>query len=439
MSLKPAISASNLSKAYPLFDRPWERMRHLLMGQRSPREFKALSGVSFEVAQGESVGIIGRNGSGKSTLLQLIAGTLTPSRGEVQVYGRVAALLELGSGFNPEFTGRENVYLNGAIMGCGRAQMNGLFDEIAAFADIGEFIDQAVKEYSSGMQMRLAFAVQVAIRPDILIVDEALSVGDFFFQQKCLRRIRELKEQGTTLLFVSHDMGVVRDLCDRVLFLQRGELVFEGETHVGIRHYLNDKAGEPTARAAAVLDTPPPMAALGGELAGYMNRAIWRASDPNASGARILCVVVEDAMGKPGLTARIGDTLKFSVVYRVAENALVHPAIVLKNRYDQIVNCTSTYTLGMEMPAFRAGEVAVMELELSMMLEAGQYTFFSNLGLIGAQANRGESIDETPWLGPISIGWEFEAEPAPFLGMFGVPAAATIRPLQDSAVGVAGR
>jgi lipopolysaccharide transport system ATP-binding protein len=188
------------------------------------RDFWALNDVSFEVKKGETVGIIGRNGSGKSTLLQLICGTLTPSAGSIETTGRVAALLELGSGFNPEFTGRENVYMNGAILGLTRDEIDARFDSIASFADIGEFIEQPVKTYSSGMLVRLAFAVSVCVEPDILIVDEALAVGDMNFQAKCITALSRIQEKGTTILFVSHDVGTIKSLCSRCIYLEHGKL-----------------------------------------------------------------------------------------------------------------------------------------------------------------------------------------------------------------------
>jgi lipopolysaccharide transport system ATP-binding protein len=227
-----AIKISNLSKCYEVYSRPADRLKQFiypaikrLLG-RNPnnyyREFWALKDVSFDVRRGEAVGIVGRNGAGKSTLLQLIAGTLAPTSGDVQVNGRVAALLELGSGFNPEFTGRENVYLNASILGLSAQEVDKRFEEIASFADIGDFIDQPLSTYSSGMMMRLAFAVNTCVSPDILIVDEALGVGDAPFQAKCFKRLRELSANGTSLLFVSHDIEIVRSLCSRALWLKKG-------------------------------------------------------------------------------------------------------------------------------------------------------------------------------------------------------------------------
>jgi lipopolysaccharide transport system ATP-binding protein len=225
------ISVRNVGKMYRIYDRPQDRLKHMLLwrfGRHYGREFWALRNVSFEVRRGETVGIIGRNGSGKSTLLQIIAGTLAPTEGEVQVKGRVATLLELGSGFNPEFTGRENVYLNGAILGLSREEIDARFDDIAAFADIGEFIDQPVKFYSSGMVVRLAFAVQAHVSPDILIVDEVLAVGDIAFQRKCFASVRRFQNKGGTLLLVAHDTQTIVQNCNRCLLLSNGLIVADG-------------------------------------------------------------------------------------------------------------------------------------------------------------------------------------------------------------------
>jgi lipopolysaccharide transport system ATP-binding protein len=235
-----AISVKNLTKTYRIFGHPGDRIKQALtFGRvRFHREFTALQDVSFEIKKGETVGIIGRNGSGKSTLLQLICGILKPTSGTVQVNGRVSALLELGAGFNPEFTGRENVYFQGAIIGIPRDEMDARFDEIAAFADIGEFIDQPVRTYSSGMFVRLAFAVAVAVEPDILVVDEALSVGDAKFQAKCFRKFEILKNAGKTILFVSHSTEQITRFCDTAFLLEQGCLAVAGETGTVTNQYL---------------------------------------------------------------------------------------------------------------------------------------------------------------------------------------------------------
>ena len=227
-----ALLVRNLGKKYRLYDRPIDRLKHFMPwgGEESGRDFWALKNVSFEVRRGETVGIVGLNGSGKSTLLQIIAGTLRPTAGEVELNGRVAALLELGSGFDPEFTGRENVYLNGAIWGFSRREIDELFDRIAAFADIGQFIDQAVKFYSSGMFVRLAFAVQVFAPREVFVVDEALSVGDEAFQRKCMAALEGFREKGGTVLIVSHDTQTIVRQSERCLLLSRGRLLADGRS-----------------------------------------------------------------------------------------------------------------------------------------------------------------------------------------------------------------
>lgn len=239
MSSEIAIKVENLSKCYQIYDKPRDRLLQMLARGRKQyfREFWALKDVSFEIKRGETVGIIGRNGSGKSTLLQLICGTLNPSSGSIEVNGRVAALLELGAGFNPEFTGRENVYLSASLYGLSREQVDGRFQRIADFADIGEHLDQPVKTYSSGMFVRLAFAVIAHVDADILVVDEALSVGDAYFVQKCMRYLREFMNNGT-LLFCSHDTGAVVNLCQHAVLLNRGQVVLAGKPKDAIERYL---------------------------------------------------------------------------------------------------------------------------------------------------------------------------------------------------------
>jgi len=247
MSSDIAIHVQHLSKCYQIYARPHDRLKQFILprlGRLTQRpskiyfsEFWALDDVSFTVKKGETVGIIGRNGSGKSTLLQLICGTLTPTGGTVQTYGRIAALLELGSGFNPEFTGRENVYMNAAVLGLSKEEIEARFDDIIAFADIGAYIEQPVKTYSSGMMVRLAFAVIAHVDADILVVDEALSVGDAFFSQKCMRFLRRFMKTGT-VLFVSHDTGSIKGLCTRTLWLEKGRVFREGSPKEVCELYL---------------------------------------------------------------------------------------------------------------------------------------------------------------------------------------------------------
>jgi lipopolysaccharide transport system ATP-binding protein len=247
MSSDIAITVRNLSKCFQIYEKPRDRLKQFVLprlrlwsGLRQKnyfREFWALEGVSFEVRRGETIGIIGRNGSGKSTLLQILCGTLYASVGEVQTTGRMAALLELGSGFNPEFTGRENVRLNAVILGLTEQEITRRFDDIVAFADIGEFLDQPVKTYSSGMMLRLAFAVMAHVDADILVIDEALAVGDAFFTQKCMRYLRKFMRTGT-VLFVSHDTTSIRSLCNRAIWLEKGKVLRDGDPKEVSEAYL---------------------------------------------------------------------------------------------------------------------------------------------------------------------------------------------------------
>jgi lipopolysaccharide transport system ATP-binding protein len=242
MSSEIAIRVQELSKHYQIYDHPRDRLLQMLWRGKKQfyRDFHALENISFDVAKGETVGIVGRNGAGKSTLLQLICGTLTPSSGEVRVNGRVAALLELGTGFNSEYSGRDNVMINAAILGLSSEETAACYEDIVAFADIGDFINQPVKTYSSGMYVRLAFSVAIHVRPDILIVDEALSVGDAFFQAKCMTRMRQMIADGATLLFISHDIGAVKAICQRVIWLEHGRVRQQGPTNEVANMYALD-------------------------------------------------------------------------------------------------------------------------------------------------------------------------------------------------------
>ncbi len=251
MSSEAAINVERLGKCYQIYDKPRDRLLQMLARGRRRyfREFWALRDVSFEIQKGETVGIVGRNGSGKSTLLQLICGTLNPTAGTIRTAGRIAALLELGSGFNPEFTGRENVYVNGAILGLDRNEIDARYDSIASFADIGSFLDQPVKTYSSGMVVRLAFSVAINVDPEILVVDEALSVGDELFQRKCYSRIEAIRSKGATILFVSHSGNAIVELCDRALLLDAGELIASGRPKNVVANYQKLLYAPPQAGA----------------------------------------------------------------------------------------------------------------------------------------------------------------------------------------------
>lgn len=241
-----AIEVSGLTKIYKLYQQPFDRVKETFGRNKKKyyQEFFALNDISFAIKKGETIGFVGRNGSGKSTLLKILTGVLQPTEGVAQVNGKVSALLELGAGFNPEFTGRENVYLNGKIMRIPREEMERKLPDILSFADIGDFIDQPVKTYSSGMFVRLAFALAINVDPEILIVDEALSVGDVFFQSKCYRRMEEIRKKGTTILMVTHDMGSIIKYCDKVVLLHKGEFIAEGPAGKVVDMYKKILAGK---------------------------------------------------------------------------------------------------------------------------------------------------------------------------------------------------
>jgi len=260
MSSDVAIHVRGLSKCYLTYEKPHHRLLQMLArGRKYYREFWALRDVTFDVKRGEVLGIIGRNGAGKSTLLQAICGTVTPTAGDVEIKGRVAALLELGAGFNPEFSGRENVFLNAAILGMTREEIEARFDAIVAFSELEDFINEPVKTYSSGMFVRLAFSVAVHVDPDILIVDEALSVGDMSFRNKCMERIQQLVAKGVTILFVTHDAGTLQMLCTRVIWLDHGQIEENGEPVQVSQNYYAALTGhnrEPEVRAVATGPVP---------------------------------------------------------------------------------------------------------------------------------------------------------------------------------------
>ena len=430
------ISIRNVSKMYRIYADPRDRLKEYLRNafrgfmkgnnHQLAREFWALRDICFDVEKGESIGIIGRNGAGKSTLLQIIAGTLQPTAGYARVDGNVAALLELGTGFNPEFTGRANVYINAAILGLTPKETDAKFDEIEAFAEIGSFIDQPVKTYSSGMMVRLAFAVQTVIEPDILIVDEALSVGDFFFAQKCAARMRELRERGTTLLFVSHDMSVVRDLCERAVYLRQGQAVYVGDSKMAISLYFLEGYPAETIKSCEG-SIPIPVEPSAEPVAHFFQKACWVSQSSAASdetSARVLAVAVLDEQGQPTMNVRMGGDLIIRMLFRAQRDCACGISLTIKNRFGQLVSSFGTYTCGIEPHIFRTGETGLFEFRIGCMLEAGLYSFQVRLSSDGTLPNRGRVIDASPWLGPFKIDWAYENERAPFLGMFGLPVRA---------------
>jgi lipopolysaccharide transport system ATP-binding protein len=441
MSNDPLIEASALTKAYRIWESPSSRLTtplleaaagllpresgmHKAMARRASgkyRDFYALRDVSFSVLRGEATGIIGRNGSGKSTLLQLIAGTLTPTSGSVGVRGKVSALLELGSGFNPDFTGRENVFLNGAIYGFTHAEMGSKMDEITAFADIGDFIDQPVKTYSSGMMMRLAFAIAVNVQPDVLIIDEALSVGDVFFSQKCFQRIREIVHRGATLIFVSHDMGAIQSLCDRAILLSQGALVFDGAPEDCVSRYFNLHR-PPSSSGASVAGKHPPI--------DPATRSAVQAGDILATAKsrhgnkdlEIVAAVVVDGHGAA--------TWDFEMMHRAAVRMLLRANADIKrpsagvqfhDRMGNLVFAAGTPQLRFSLPALSQGQEIILEFRITLNLQAGPYTLsFDAAEFDQDDPNVGVFFDRIGGLGPLNVAYHGSGA-LPFYGIAQLP------------------
>lgn len=412
------ISVSNISKCYQVFDDQRSKFLHAVWPTHTKgmQEIWALKNVNFEIKRGEAVAIIGRNGGGKSTLLQILTGTLTPTTGEVKINGRVSALLELGSGFNPEYSGRDNVILNGLLLGLSREDIINRFDEIEAFAEIGTAIDRPVKTYSSGMMMRLAFAVQVLSDPDILIIDEALSVGDFFFQQKCLGYIRKLNESGVTLLFVSHDMGAVRDVCRRGIFVNTGFVEYDGDNLGAILRYLNQPKTSPSIK-----NHPSVNKIASDKFSINIQEPFWSIDINNIESqpALIMAIGIFDENGNPIASARMGSQVRVRVQYKYFYDDQPHVHLIIKNKYDQIVTAFGSFNLKIQVPTLTPGSDAIFEFLIQMSLEAGEYVFRLCLTrpLLGTG---GSTIDETPWLGPFAVVWNYHDNIPPFYGLAGM-------------------
>ncbi len=332
----------------------------------------ALNEVSFSVRRGEAFGIIGRNGAGKSTLLQILAGTLQASTGLCQVNGRVTALLELGSGFNPEFTGRENIYLAGAILGIGRVEMDRKYEHIVAFADIGDFIEQPVKTYSTGMMMRVAFAVAISVEPDVLIIDEALSVGDILFQQKCSRRLHELVNAGVTLLVVTHDTAFVLNMCQRALWLDRGRMRYLGEAGACVREYI-------AAMAAIAGNAPAPADDFGSLSVAALPSApeldLRTKERLGDGGVRIARAWLLHADGGAGATYRVGDWAVVVIVVRAERSVTgVSAGCELRNRHGQVVFATGLRIARRLISDIPVGNECMVSIRFQLELQPGQYT-----------------------------------------------------------------
>lgn len=367
------VLVQNVSKLYRLYDKPSDRLREFLpfRRRRYHAEFWALKNVTVHVGAGEILGIVGPNGSGKSTLLQIASGILQPTSGRVAVDGRVAALLELGAGFNPEFTGRENVYLNSEIMGLPRAQTEHIFPEIEAFAEIGKFIDRPVKEYSSGMYVRLAFATAIHVEPEVLIVDEALAVGDAIFANRCLQKLEELKDRKVTILFVSHDLGLVKRLCHRAVLMLNGEVAAEGAP------------GEVVNRYVGLVHDAESVLPERSDLTGN-----FRHGDRASTIARIRLL---DSAGRESPVIRAGDrvTIEIRAEFRQASDDPI-VGILIRNRLGIEVFGTNTRIEGRELGSFRVGDRLDIAFSFTCFLTRQEYTL-----TVATQHKDGRSQD---WL-----------------------------------------
>ncbi len=395
MSSEISIKVENLSKCYQIYDQPRDRLKQFIVprlqraiGQPSRqyfREFWALKDVSFEVKRGETVGIIGRNGAGKSTLLQILCGTLSPTQGNVEIKGRVAALLELGSGFNPDFTGRENVYMNASVLGLSNEEIDARLDDIIAFADIGDFLDQPVKTYSSGMYVRLAFAVVVHVDADILIVDEALSVGDMFFQAKCMAHMKKLMNSGLTVLFVSHDTSAVKALCSRAVYLEQGKVIASGSTDDVVEAYygaaVNSRQSIPAPQdvMAPQIETVFDEEAFADQLQ-FSNRASFQRIQNGM--AQFLDVQLLDEFGNKVVSIDFGQTIRLRMSIRCNVGL---PLLGLgyhirdRNGFDVIYSDTGIEQC--HLVNLSSGEVVIVDWEFKVYLRESDYSVATVLSI----------------------------------------------------------
>ena len=377
-----AISVQGVSKIYKLYDKPIDRLKEAvsLTHKSYHRDFFALSDISFDVKKGETVGIIGTNGSGKSTILKIITGVLSPTTGTAEVSGNISALLELGAGFNSEYTGLENIYMNGTMMGFSRQEMERRMDDILRFADIGDFVNQPVKTYSSGMFVRLAFALAINVDPEILIVDEALSVGDVFFQAKCYRRMEEMMKNGTTILMVSHDMGSIIKYCDRVVLLNRGTFVAQGEAGKMVDLYKKILANQTDELAEALIEEKKEALGLPVEAAVSdkrmkdrmnLNPEVQEYGDGRAS--------FED-FGTLDARGNVTNLLLKGEMFTIRERVRFHAPIenpiftyTLRDKKGTDITGTNTLFEGTEIKPVKDGDVYTVSFRQKMNLQGGEY------------------------------------------------------------------
>lgn len=381
MTEEIVIKADHLTKAYKIFNKPVDRLKESLhpFHKRYSQDFYALKDISFHVEKGETLGIIGKNGAGKSTLLKLITGVLTPSEGTLEVKGRIASLLELGAGFNPEMTGMENIYLNGTVMGRTKEEMDARLQDIVDFADIGDFIYQPVKTYSSGMFARLAFAVNAYVEPDILIVDEALSVGDAAFQAKCITRMRHMIDSGATVLFVTHDISVVKSFCMRCIYLEHGQIKMAGPAEEVADAYLHEVREEMNAANAAAVGRATKRI----DLQGLKLKSGFREDEEFAKRvaqfrqgngkARVMALDVLDSRGETLLQARYDEPIRLRIYLRFYEEATLGVGYHIRDdKNEELVGSYTSLELGSDITG-KPGDCCVVEFKTRLPLVGGRY------------------------------------------------------------------
>lgn len=393
------ISLRNVSKCYKRYSHPVDRLKELLFpGKSRAEDFWALRDINLEITKGETLGIIGQNGSGKSTLLQIIAGTLTPTTGKVWVNGRVSALLELGSGFNPEFTGRQNVFFNGQILGLSREEITDKFDKIAAFADIGNFLDQPVKTYSSGMIVRLAFAVVANTDPQVLIVDEALAVGDAKFQARCMKRIRQLKEQGVTILFVSHDSSSVKILCQRVALISYGKILEVGNPKDVVNHYIALLTSEPTSKGSELLDSRLDFNTIDLITPDQSSQETTKIHRHGNQLAVLNYVKLTDLKDQEIYPEKLETGTDFKLVIGLEAKTDLFDLVIgfsIRNLMGLVVYGTNTYLMDFKLPQLSTGQRIIVDFKLPCYFNKGVYTITA-----GIHSEEGISYD---WMDDVIV------------------------------------
>ncbi len=400
--MKTLLRLENIKKTYYQYDSPLKKALAIsgIKSVKPNRKVEALKGVNLELLKGEAIGLLGKNGSGKSTLLEIVSGTSQQTSGKVEVNGSVYPMLELGAGFNPKLSGRKNIELLFHLQGIPEKSFCELFDRVLEFSEIEKFIDQPVYTYSSGMQMRLAFSMLLASEPDILIIDEALAVGDYFFQKKCYELISDFLNNGGGMLLVSHDHAIMRNICSKALVLENGNCIYQGDVVTAISRYLERVSP---------------------------SKNITKTNDKLDKKKVYISGVEYEGQGR-NVGAKIELGCNFSIKVRVAANekAQCHVNLMIRNQYGSLINITSTLSKKMDPLCLLEGETKVVEFTFKLMIEAGTYSVQVSLSSVERNFLDNITYDLGEELGPITVIWESERKVAPFYGQFGVPASVRV-------------